>query len=130
MKKLLFVSVLAAASLTMVGCVSSGNKVLKEETAQTVESKLIKGKSTKSDVRSLYGDPMTTSFTDSGNEIWKYEFVNAHSKATNFIPVVSMFASGSEGEKKELVVFFDQRGIVKNYAMNTSKVDTDTSLFQ
>lgn len=122
--------VLLSVALFSAGCVSSGNKVLKDETSKSVAQKIHKGKSTKDDVRAIYGDPLTTSFTDSGNEIWKYQFVKGHAKATNFIPVVSMFSSGSTGNKKELVVFFDKRGIVKNFSMSTSKLDTNTGLFQ
>ena len=117
-------------SLVMSGCMSSGNKVLKEETSASVSQKIVKGETTQSQVRSMYGDPMETSFTDSGKVIWKYHFIKGHVKATNFIPLVSLFASGSEGDKKELVVFFGENGVVKNYSMSTSKVDTNTSLFQ
>ncbi len=128
--KIKFVVLIAAAiSLAMTGCVSSGNKVLKDETSSSVAQKIIKGKTTKQEVRSMYGDPMETSFTDSGKEIWKYNFIKGQMKASSFIPVVSLFSSGSEGDKKELVVFFDN-DIVKNYSMSTSKVDTNTSLFQ
>jgi hypothetical protein len=129
MKVKFVVLIVTVISLAMTGCVSSGNKVLKEETSSSVAQKIIKGKTTKQEIRSMYGDPMETSFTDSGKEIWKYHFVKAHIKASNLIPVVSLFASGSEGDKKELVVFFDN-DIVKNYSMSTSKIDTNTSLFQ
>lgn len=122
--------VLLSVALFSAGCVSQGNKVLKDETSKTVSQKIVKGKTTKDQVRATYGDPLTTSFTDSGNEIWRYEFVKGHAKASNYIPLVNLFASGSTGDKKELVVFFDKRGVVKNYSMSTSKVDTDTSLFQ
>ncbi len=118
------------AALAMAGCASTGNKVLKNETAETVAAKIHKGKTTKDEVRAMFGGPLTTSFTDNGNEIWKYEFTKAHAKAVNFIPVVSMFKSGSEGTKKELTIFFDSNGIVKNYTMSTSKVETDTGWFQ
>lgn len=127
--KLLLITA-AALSLVMAGCASSGNKVLKEETSKSVAEKITKGKTTKAQVRELYGDPMETSFTDSGKEIWKYHFIKAHVKATNFIPVVSMFASGSEGDKKELVVLFNSKGVVDNFSMSSSKVETNTSLFQ
>jgi outer membrane protein assembly factor BamE (lipoprotein component of BamABCDE complex) len=117
-------------ALILGGCASAGNKVLKNEDAKSVAAKIEKGKTTKADVRRMFGDPMTTSYTDSGNEIWKYEFTKTHSKVVNFIPVVNLFKSGAEGKKKELVVFFDQNGVVKNYSMSTSDVDLDTSLFQ
>jgi len=126
-------SLLIAATLSLfllVGCSSSGNVVLKGETSTSVAEKIKKGKTTQDEVRAIYGDPMTTKFTDSGNQIWYYEFVKGHAKATNFVPVVNMFASGAQGNKKELVVFFDSTGIVKNYSMSTSKVETNTGLFQ
>jgi len=120
----------AVMALFLAGCASSGNTVLKDETQKTVAQKIKKGKSTKEQVRTIYGDPYTTSFTDSGNEIWKYEFIKAHATASSFIPVVSMFKSGSEGDKKQLVVMFDSRGIVKNFSMSTSKVQYNNGLLQ
>jgi len=111
-------------------CASHGNKVLKEETSSDVQTKITKGETTKEQIRAMYGDPMTTSFTDSGKEIWKYEFIKTSSKITNFIPLVNLFNSGAKGDKKELVVMFNESSIVKNFSMSTSKVDTDTSLFQ
>lgn len=117
-------------ALFLGGCASGGNKAIKDETAQSVASKLIHGKTTKNQVRALYGDPYTTSFTDSGNEIWKYHFSKAHVTASSFVPVVSLFASGSKGKKKELVIFFNKRGIVQRHSMSTSDVETNTSLIQ
>jgi len=114
----------------IAGCASHGNSVLKDETSAAVKNKITKGVTTKEEVRSMYGDPMTTSFTDSGKEIWKYEFIKMHSKATNFIPLVSLFNSGAKGDKKELVVMFNDDSVVKNFSMSASKVDTNTSLFQ
>ena len=122
--------ILFCALFMIGGCASHGNKVLKEETSKAVAAKITKGETTKEQVRAMYGDPMSTSFTDSGKEIWKYEFIKTNAKVTNFIPVVSLFNSGAKGDKKELVVMFDDGGIVKNFSMSTSKVDTDTSLFQ
>jgi len=70
-----------------------------------VSAQLIKGKTTQENVRGLYGDPAKTSFTDSGNEIWEYDFARMHSKPTNFIPYVSLIHNGAEGDKKSLVFF-------------------------
>ncbi len=120
----------AVIALMLGGCVSTGNKVLKTANSRTVSQKIIRGETTKEQVRAAYGDPISTSFTDSGNEIWKYEWDKTHSKIINFIPLVNLFASGFKGKKKELTVFFNQKGIVKNYAISSSKIDTNTSLFQ
>ncbi len=74
-------------------------------------------------MRELYGDPAKTSFTDSSNEIWEYDFSRTHAKPTNFIPYVSLIHSGAEGDKKSLVIFFNKSRIVQQYTLNTSKVD-------
>jgi outer membrane protein assembly factor BamE (lipoprotein component of BamABCDE complex) len=107
--------------VAMAGCASQGVQQLKEENATTVSSKIIKGTSTKEEVRQAFGDPTETSFTDNGNELWRYKYSHSTSKAQNFIPVINLFASGADVDKKELVVFFDDKGIVKNYSMQSSK---------
>lgn len=121
---------LAVAVLALAGCASSGNLVLKDETQKTVAQKIRKGHTTEADIRKIYGDPMETRFTDSGNEIWEYDFVKAHAKAANYIPIVNMFGSGAVGDKKQLVIMFNKDGVVKNYSMSTSKVEENTGLFQ
>jgi hypothetical protein len=93
-----------------------------------VSAQLIKGKTTQENVRGLYGDPAKTSFTDSGNEIWEYDFSRMHSKPTNFIPYVSLIHSGAEGDKKSLVIFFDRSKVVRQYTISSSKVDVSQGL--
>ena len=46
------------------------------------------------------------------------------------MPVVSLFASGTTGEAKNLAIFFDQNGEVVKHSMSSSDVDTNTSLIQ
>src|ERR1700739_4303859 len=96
--------VVAAVAVTLVaGCASQGVQQLKDENASSVSAKITKGKSTKDDVRATFGDPTETSFTDSGNELWRYKYSHSTSKAINFVPVVSLFTSGADVDKKELV---------------------------
>ena len=66
--------VVGLSSALLGGCASSGNESIADASAQTVSEQLVKGKSTQAQVRQLYGDPVKTSFTDSGNESWEYEF--------------------------------------------------------
>jgi len=82
-----------------------GNESIADATPESVSAQLIKGKTTQENVRGLYGDPARTSFTDSGNETWEYDFSRMHSKPTNFIPYVNLIHSGAEGDKKSLVFF-------------------------
>lgn len=61
--------------LIIAGCASVGNESLRHLTREDLENQLENGKTTKEDVRMALGDPSTTDFTDSGNEIWKYKHV-------------------------------------------------------
>ena len=119
-----------ASAFLLFGCASMGNKVLKEEDSASIEKKIIKGKTKKEEVRSIFGDPMSVSFRDSGNLTWRYVYTKGRSKPTNFIPIVNLFASGMKGKKKELVVLFDADGIVKDYSMSTSNIEGKAGLLQ
>ena len=110
------------------GCASVGNESIADATHESVSGQLIKGKTTQENVRAAYGDPTKTSFTDSGNEIWEYDFSRMHSKPTNFIPYVNLIHSGAEGDKKSLVVFFDRSKIVRQYTISSSKIDISRGL--
>jgi len=127
---------LALASLSfsvlflLGGCASSGNLSIADESQQTVSTKIVQGKTTKAEISQIFGDPIKTSFTDSGNEIWEYDYNKTHAKAQNYIPLVSAFTHGSTGQKKTLTIFFDKNGIVKNYTMSASNIDTHEGIFQ
>src|SRR5262249_1836989 len=98
------VGVLLSAALA--GCASVGNESIADASIESVSQQMFKGKTTQAQVRQLYGDPMKTSFTDSGNESWEYSFSRLRSKPTNFVPYVNLIHSGAEGDKKSLAYFF------------------------
>ena len=114
--------------LLLSGCASVGNESIADATLESVSTQLVKGKTTQENVRGLYGDPAKTSFTDSGNETWEYNFSRMHSKPTNFIPYVNLIHSGAEGDKKSLVIFFDRSKVVRQYTISSSKVDVSQGL--
>ena len=120
----------AGLSFAMLsGCASVGNESIADATPESVSGQLIKGRTTQDQVRGIYSDPVKTSFTDSGNEIWEYDFSRMHAKPTNFIPYVSLIHSGAEGDKKSLVIFFDKSKVVRQYTVSSSKVDVNQGLF-
>lgn len=115
-------------SCLLAACVSAGNDSIADATGESVAMSLQKGKTTQTDVRKLYGDPLKTSFKSNGFESWEYEFTRMQSRPTNFIPYVNLVHSGADGEKKSLVIFFDQRKVVQDYTMSTSKVEVSQGL--
>ena len=116
-------------SVCLGGCASVGNESIADASLESVSHQLAKGRTTQEQVRRQYGDPMKSSFTDSGNEIWEYEFSRLRSKPTNFVPYLNVIYSGAEGDKKSLVIFFDKRKIVQQYTVSTSQVDISRGLF-
>lgn len=119
-----------AVSTILVGCVSTGNEALKNETEASVEQKLTEGQTKKSEVKKMFGSPMSTSFTSAGDEMWSYQFSKMQADAINFVPYVGLFGSSASGEQKQMVVLFDKRDVVKRYSMTSSDVTAKTGLFQ
>jgi len=124
----ILIAVFVAA--TMFGCASAGNESLRQETEATVSQKMTEGKTTKTEVRSMFGAPGSTSFTDAGLEIWRYDRTNMSADAVSFIPIVNLFGTSHSGTKKELVVLFDEKGIVKRYSMSESPVTVKTGVYK
>lgn len=110
-------------SVFLASCASSGDSSLRSETESTVSSKIVEGKSTKSDVQKYFGSPDSVNFTDSGKEIWKYSFAKVSVDASSFIPFYSLFHNGAHGTKKELTILFDG-DIVQKFTMAESAIDT------
>lgn len=106
-----------------------GNESLRKESESTMATRMQEGKTTKAEVRTMFGSPFKTSFTDAGAEIWNYELNNVSLDAISYVPIVNLFGGSASGTKKELVVLFDQVGIVKRYSMSESGVTQKTGLF-
>ena len=115
--------------VAVTGCATVGNDTLRAETEESISQKIVKNKTTKSEVKSMFGSPMSTSYTDGGSEIWKYELSKMSADATSFIPVVSLFAASSSGVKKELVILFNDDDTVKKFNMSESDMKVRTGLF-
>lgn len=60
--------------LTLAGCSSVGNQSLKNETQESVKTKIVKGKTTKQDVLASFGEPDSRSLID-GEEQWSYDLL-------------------------------------------------------
>ncbi len=126
-KFLLVTSVVALAVLS--GCASVGNESLRKESESSVTKKIFEGKTSKDEIRAMFGSPNKTSFTDGGLEIWNFDFTNVSADAISYVPIVNLFGASASGKKKELVVMFDQGNVVKRYSMSEADVTQKTGLF-
>ena len=116
--------VAVAGAILLSGCASAGNDKVRTETMDTVGTKVVKGTTTKSQVRGLYGEPSSVSLTDSGSEVWKYEYAHATAKAVSFVPIVGLFAGGADVTKNEVVFIFDKNDVMQNYTVHASQSET------
>jgi glycine betaine/choline ABC-type transport system substrate-binding protein len=119
-----------AVVVLMGGCASTGNQTLKTETEISVGSKIVVGETSAAEIKSMFGSPFESSYTDGGLQIWKFRLDDMNADAVNFIPVVNLFGSSMSGKRKELVILFDDEDVVKRFNMSESDVQTKTGLFK
>lgn len=116
-------SIAVVLALLLGGCASAGNVALKDESATSVSSQIVEGKTTKNEVIAKYGQPTTTTFTDGGNQVWTYRYAYATANAVSFVPIVGLFAGGAHVKSKELVVMFDKKDVVAKFTMHETEQD-------
>lgn len=113
------------SALLISGCSTSGNQHLKNETSQSLQSKIIKNKTTKSEIITALGEPETKTTLDSGNEEWTYSMDNNQFDATTFIPVVGLLTGGSQTQAKTLEIEFKGETVSKwSFSENTCRMNT------
>jgi outer membrane protein assembly factor BamE (lipoprotein component of BamABCDE complex) len=95
------------------GCSTSGNQNLKNETPQSLQSKIIKNKTTKTELLTNLGEPDTRTTLDDGNEQWRYFMYNNQFNASTFIPVVGLLTGGSQTQSKTLEIDFNGETVSK-----------------
>lgn len=119
------VSVFFISALLISGCSTSGNQHLKNETSQSLQSKIIKNKTTKSEIIAILGEPDTRTTLDDGNEEWTYFMDNNQFDATTFIPVVGLLTGGSHTQAKTLEIEFKGETVSKwTFSANNSTMKT------
>jgi hypothetical protein len=122
-KKVVLLILLAA----LLGCAAVRNDSLKQETKLSISQKVIEGRTTKSEIQAMFNSPTFSSF-DTGLEVWKYELsetnpeIDVHESSVDIhgTPIKNApdFPS-TRHIKKELIVIFDEKGIVKKYSYST-----------
>ncbi|EAC1930473.1 hypothetical protein AACI09_004910 [Escherichia coli] len=128
MNKIIVISFFFAISL-INGCSTSGNQKIKNETAQSLQSKIIKDKTTKTELLAQLGEPDTRTTLDSGNEQWRYFMYNNQFNAATFIPVVGLFTGGSQIQSKTLEIDFKGE-VVSKWTFSSENNNSKTGILQ
>lgn len=125
MRRTIALALLAASFSMLVGCVNSGNQVLKSETQESVKAKLIKGNTTREEVQAEFGAPYSRSSQEDGSEVWTYVMHNSQMSATSFIPVVGLLTGGSDNQSKTLEITFKDNTVSKwNFSSGNNGIKT------
>ncbi|MBB8882752.1 hypothetical protein FSH36_013865 [Escherichia coli] len=128
MNKIIVISFFFAISL-INGCSTSGNQKIKNETAQSLQSKIIKDKTTKTELLAQLGEPDTRTTLDSGNEQWRYFMYNNQFNAATFIPIVGLFTGGSQIQSKTLEIDFKGE-VVSKWTFSSENNNSKTGILQ
>lgn len=100
-----------AALAAMVGC-ASGKRIEPEQYQKVTE-----GKTTRSELVALLGEPTSSSFNGS-DELLAYNF--SKSDLTNYIPVIGMVKHGTQGQMCLFTI--DKSSVLKSKSCYNSKV--------
>ena len=119
MKNLCIAALVAMATISgLTGC-ATGNMSLANESAATIQQKIVKGKTTKADLRAAYGEPSETGI-DAGNEYWGYQM--AETSAMGMVPFANMVTGSNGITSRYLRITFDKKGLVETYSLSQTKL--------
>ncbi len=119
MKKLSAVLV----ALLLSACASSGVRVTDDQMSQFKE-----GQTTKQEVIAALGQPTTTMRNSDGTTMVMYTYSEARTRGSTFIPIVGAFAGGVDTRSSNVVLTFDQRGVLQSTSSSSSQYGTATGI--
>ncbi|QIZ49220.1 MULTISPECIES: hypothetical protein [Enterobacterales] len=119
MKKLL---IAALVILPLSACTTYGNKSLKNETQQTVKTKIVKGKTTQQEILAAFGEPQTRA-TNDGQEMWSYSSMSGESQISNYVPGLALLKNSNTAHMNSLEIWFKGNVVDRyNFSQTASKV--------
>ncbi|SLM64247.1 MULTISPECIES: hypothetical protein [Dickeya] len=119
MKKLL---IAALVILPLSACTTYGNKSLKNETQQTVKTKIVKGKTTQQEILAAFGEPQTRA-TNDGQEMWSYSSMSGESQISNYVPGLALLKNSNTAHMNSLEIWFKGNVVERyNFSQTASKV--------
>lgn len=93
--------------IVLSGCASTaGNQSIKNETQQSIASKILKGRTTKQDILQQFGEPTRKTTIGTDEDMWSYSIMNSDMSAMSYIPIVGLFSNGTDMKSKNLTITF------------------------
>ena len=105
----------AFSILLVVGCATIGREITDDQLAT-----LKKGETTAAQTVTTLGQPTSVTRTSDGRQILSYVFAHAQARPASFIPIVGIFAGGSDVRSSMVMLTFDKDGIFRDYTSSQS----------
>lgn len=112
-----------AVALVLAGCASSGVRVTDEQMSQFKE-----GQTTQQDVITALGQPTTTMRNADGTTVLMYTYAEARTRGSTFIPIVGAFVGGVDTRSNNVMLTFDQQGVLQSTSSSSSQYGTATGI--
>lgn len=109
------------AAMALVACAATGVKVTDEQLAG-----LVAGVATEADVIQRLGAPTTRLRQGDGTVMLQYVYAEAQVRAASFVPVVGMFAGGSDVRSNLVMLTFGPDGKLRTTMSSASQYGTGT----
>lgn len=117
----------------VVSCADVGNKSIKNVSEKQVQAQIEEGVTTRKEINDLFGGPFETTFTDSGEMIYRYQYDDTTALTAETVGSVlltfGLAGTKTKGQRNELTILFDENDIVKKFNMSNSDIETGTLLF-
>lgn len=108
-----------ALALALSGCAASGVKVSDEQV-----NSFVVGTTTEADVLGRLGAPTTRTRNSDGTVLLQYVYAEAQVRAATFVPIVGLFAGGSDVKSTAVNLTFGPDGKLKSSSTAASSYGT------
>lgn len=98
------------------GCTTVGNGRLVTLDEPAAQAMLDPGRTTEAEVREALGQGTVVRF-QSGWETWHYVYRKGLAKGWDYVPYVNLIAARIGGDEKELVILFDDAGVLRRWSL-------------
>ena len=116
--------ILVAFSIYLLsGCAATGVQVKEENLKSFVE-----GKTTIEEVVNALGEPTSTMRNSDGTKILMYIYMSSTVRPETFIPIVGGFVGGADTKSSNVMLNFNQSGVLQSYSTSESNMGTGSGL--
>lgn len=98
-------------ALMLIGCAHAGTRVTEDQV-----KRFVPGKTTYTEVVKALGTPTSETFNVSGKRTAFYTYATASLKGATFIPVIGLFAGGTNMKSTTASFEFDTHGVLLDYS--------------